>query len=84
MKANYTYKILRLADVYGRYRNHSRKTVSLRAAKRGGFFDELENGGNITVNRAEAIISWFSCEWPSDLQWPGDVDRPAPERKDVA
>ena len=85
MKANYTHQILALAACYSRHFNHTLATVSLRAAKRGSFFDELAAGGNFTVKRAERIIQWFSDNWPNgELAWPTDIPRPSPTKKDAA
>jgi hypothetical protein len=74
--------ILDLAGALGAHLNHSRKTISLRAAKRGGFFDELAAGANITIRRRDAILQWFSDHWPEDLEWPEGIPRPPkPEQK---
>jgi len=77
MLANDVKEILDLAAAYGAHLNHSRKTISLRAAKRGGFFDELEAGANITLRRRDAIIRWFSDNWDDEaLEWPEGIPRP--------
>lgn len=81
MTATYTHIIPTLADTYAGHLNHSRKTVSLRAAKRGGFIDQLELGANITVKRGNMIIQWFADRWPEDLEWPADIPRPTPTER---
>jgi hypothetical protein len=35
-----------------------------------------EKGADITSRRAERVMNWFSENWPIDLQWPKDVERP--------
>ncbi len=85
MIAKYPEHILELARRYSAHFNHSLKTVSLRAARRGGFFDELAKGANITVRRGDAIIAWFSDNWPDqELEWPRSIPRPKPSKKEAA
>lgn len=84
MKANTDIQnLLALAKEYGAHRNHALTTVSLRAAKQGQFFADLEAGRRgITLNRRDAIMQWFSDNWPNeDLAWPTDIDRPTPTKR---
>lgn len=70
-------RIIELAEAYGRARRLSLKSVSLYAAKRGGFLPALKAGEcGITLARRDAIIQWFTDNWPADLAWPASTPRP--------
>ncbi len=87
MLANDVKNILDLAAALGAHLNHSRKTISLRAANRGGFFDDLATGANITIRRRDAILQWFSDNWDDEaIEWPEGIPRPpkSDKQKEVA
>lgn len=70
--------IVALAEAYAHARQISLKSVSLYAAKRGNFLTELKEGKRtITLKRRDAILQWFSDNWPADLVWPTDIPRPS-------
>lgn len=77
--------ILAVAKAYAGHFNHSLNTVSLRAASQGRFLADLEAGKRgITLTRRDAIMQWFSDNWPGDVKWPARVLRPTPNQKDAA
>jgi hypothetical protein len=57
-------------------------TLALRAAKDARFFDRVETGGGFTVRTYDHVLNWFSHNWPDDLAWPADIERPS--RSEVA
>jgi len=71
-----SYKLIRLADAYAEHRNVKTWRVGHLAAGRGGFFENLRNGGKTSTERFETVLGWFSKNWPSDLDWPEDIPRP--------
>ncbi|MCH9852957.1 MAG: hypothetical protein K0U45_05575 [Alphaproteobacteria bacterium] len=68
--------ILNLAKTYASYKSLKLSTVSTYASNHGNFFHNLENGSSLTVQRARYVINWFSINWPSDLAWPEEIERP--------
>ena len=38
----------------------------------------IEHGTSLTLRRASRIIQWLSDHWPSDVDWPPEIPRPAP------
>jgi hypothetical protein len=36
----------------------------------------LRAGGDITVSRYNAAVTWFADNWPEGAQWPDEVVRP--------
>lgn len=71
-------QILTLADTYGRHLKLSHWAVSMRAVKRGDFFDRwMKNpSAGCTMRTGERLVKWFSDNWPEDLEWPADIARP--------
>ena len=55
-------------------------TLGTYAAGHGEFFKRFTQG-RVTIRRAEAILQWFSDNWPGDLEWPQGVPRPEPTPK---
>lgn len=81
--------ILFLAEAFGKHRGLSQKTVSLYAARRGGYFDDLQSGRlggrfGISDERRKKIVEWFSENWPKDLEWPAGIPRPPRKKADAA
>jgi hypothetical protein len=58
--------------------NLSSSTIWLRAAKDARFMTRVEGGGSFTVKTYDAVISWFSANWPESAIWPESVARPFP------
>jgi hypothetical protein len=58
--------------------NLSSSTIWLRAAKDARFMTRVEGGGSFTVKTYDAVISWFSANWPDNAVWPATVARPFP------
>ncbi|MBR9819378.1 MAG: hypothetical protein GYB51_00085 [Rhodobacteraceae bacterium] len=76
--------IIKQAEAYCAHTGRTLSTVGSYAVRDGKFFDRLKNGGGCTLRTADRVITWFSDNWPSDLTWPTDIPRPAPNRKEVA
>ncbi len=68
--------ILKLAHAYADFKNLKLSTISTYSSNHGSFLSNLEKGSSLTVHRARKIIDWFSENWPADLAWPNDIERP--------
>ncbi|RJE87105.1 hypothetical protein [Paracoccus onubensis] len=75
--------LLQLATAFAGHRNLSLNTVAVYAANDGKFFMRIDAGGGCTLRTARKILSWFSDNWPSDLEWPRSIPRPQ-KSKDAA
>jgi hypothetical protein len=78
-------QILVLADAYRRHTGRAPTTVSKKLtgdSKLVGLLSTAEGAGRITERRAEEIIAGIFDKWPSDLAWPSEVTRPAPQTND--
>lgn len=83
--SNEAYKnMISLADAYARYANITHWRVSFIVRKDGQFFDRLRRGGGCTVATSQKVFQWFSNHWPADLDWPPDIPRPTPNKKEAA
>ncbi len=42
----------------------ARSTIGMRVARDARFFDRLANGKGFTVKTYDAVVRWFSANWP--------------------
>lgn len=52
-------------------------TVGKHCTSDGYFFKRLREGSTITARKYDAVVLWFSQNWPDDVEWPDAVIRPA-------
>lgn len=76
--------ILALAAIFADSEGVKHWSISMKIFGKGDVFHRLENGANCypsTIQRAER---WFAENWPDDLAWPEEIERPAKqvERKE--
>lgn len=43
----------------------------------------LRNGADLTTGRFESAMKWFSDNWPENVPWPENVERPTPSIVEV-
>lgn len=79
-EAHISYLIHRLADVRGWKLTHA----SRMASGSGDTLSRINGGIGLTIRRANAIIQRCSDLWPEGAQWPADIPRPAPKKKEAA
>lgn len=75
--------LVHLAETYAAHHNLALSTVSTYAANDGKFFGNLKGDAGCTLSKAERVVAWFSENWPADLTWPRDIQRPS-KRKAMA
>ena len=72
--------LVALAERYAQARSLELVTVARLAAGDWRFFERVNDGdSSFTVRKYDAIVAWFSANWPADLAWPQDVPRPSHE-----
>ncbi|WP_322895218.1 MULTISPECIES: hypothetical protein [unclassified Yoonia] len=69
-------KLITLAEMYAEHTGLKLSTVSTYATNDGKFFASLKLQSDCTLRRAQRVLSWFSRNWPNDLEWPSEIDRP--------
>lgn len=69
--------LLALGETYSHHSGLTLKTVGLYVADDGKFFQKFAEGRSCTLKRANAVVSWFSENWPDDLEWPPAITRPS-------
>ncbi len=78
METELTENLLGLVRVYCMETGLARSTIGMRVARDARFFDRLANGKGFTVKTYDAVVRWFSANWPAKAEWPCDVLRPHP------
>ena len=76
--------LLDLAGLYGEHLTLSHWRVSYLVRGDGQFFRRLESGKSCTLKTAAAVLTWFSDNWPADLEWPRQIPRPPKSKKEAA
>lgn len=71
--------LLALADEYQRVTPIEDKTLSGRIFADQKKLAALRGGADITTERFNAAIQWFSDHWPDDAVWPEAQARPGQE-----
>ncbi|SUZ33322.1 hypothetical protein ROE7235_03091 [Roseibaca ekhonensis] len=75
--------LITLAETLAAHQGVTHFAISYRALKKGDFFKKLMAGGDCRTATALRVATWFTENWPDDLDWPSDVPRPkaAPEKR---
>src|ERR1700687_1713675 len=70
--------LLALAAEYCRVTGYKASTVSLRAVSDGQFFDAVKRGRQFTLARFDALVGYFSANWPPEPKCPPPPPWPCP------
>lgn len=76
--------LISLAEVLAAFINRSEATISNKCAGHARFFSRLRSGFGCSVTSFNSTKQWFSNNWPADLEWPSDITRPKPTKKEAA
>lgn len=68
--------LLRLADEYQRVVPVEDKTLSFRVFGDSKKLAALRTDADITTQRFNAAVQWFSDNWPEGARWPREIARP--------
>ncbi len=79
---NLTNHITILIENFSQSQGLKPSTVCKHMMGDGAIYMRLKNGHTITIRRYYRIIRWFSENWPADLAWPNDIERPTLEKKE--
>ncbi|PWJ93575.1 hypothetical protein C8D77_101254 [Mesorhizobium loti] len=71
--------LLSIVDAYRAATGVEDKTVSSRVFNDGKKIDALRAGGDLTTERYNAAVWWFSTNWPVGAEWPEGISRPVVE-----
>lgn len=70
-------QLLIVADRFAEASGIGRKRVSTLVLNGGGKLDAIAQGRDLTTGSFERAMRWFSSNWPTDAEWPANIDRPA-------
>lgn len=68
--------LVELASRFGAARGFEEATVGRLCAADGRFFARLRDGKTFTIKKFDQVVTWFSENWPDDVEWPEGVQRP--------
>jgi len=73
-------QLIEISNLYCAATARTRSAVSKRVFNDGKVIDKLHAGGDLTTSRHQMALRWFSANWPENVQWPSDIDRPQIEK----
>ena len=78
--------LIKLATALATHQGVTHFAISMRAMGKGDFFKNMiERGYDCRTRTAAKVLGWFSENWPTDLEWPRDIPRPAkPKSREAA
>jgi hypothetical protein len=77
MEAELIRHLQSLLDEFRAHKDLAESTIGRHCAADGAFFSRLREGNTLTVRKYDAVVAWFSENWPAGSEWPVDVMRPA-------
>lgn len=77
-RMNLRQHLLTLIHTFATARGVSGSRVTTLAMNSGNVYRTLVEGGNITLDRIDTAIQWFSDNWPEGVDWPDGLARPSP------
>ena len=73
--------LLELARRYADATKVTPPSVGKRALNDNTVFARLEAAKiGFGIRTYDRLVAWFSFNWPSDLAWPENIERPAPNK----
>ena len=77
--------LLALSEALAAHQGVTHFAISMRVMGKGDFFKGLMRpGADCRTRTADRVLSWFSENWPSDLEWPRHIPRPQKSKKEAA
>ena len=76
MEAELRHHLISLAEAYAAERKLEMVTVARLATGDWRFFVRVTEGASFTAKKYDAIVEWFSDNWPVTLAWPDGITRP--------
>jgi hypothetical protein len=75
-------QILTLMEALAAHNGVTHFAISMRAMGKGDFFKNLmKPKADCRTRTAARLLQWFSDHWPSDLEWPRSIPRPAKSKE---
>ena len=77
------YSTLALMKLYAEQRRVALSTLGRLMIGSSTLADRMTEG-RVTVATIRRVEQWLSDHWPESAEWPADIPRPAPDRKEAA
>lgn len=75
------HSLITLAETLAAHHGVTHFAISMRALGKGDFFKKLIDGADCRTATATRLLLWFAANWPIDLEWPRDVQRPQRQKR---
>ena len=72
-----TQHIIKLVDLLSAHIDRGDMTIAKRAGVHTRVVLRLRDGKGCTVESFTKLLGWLDQNWPADLEWPEDVQRPS-------
>lgn len=59
------------------------RNIGRRAVNDSRIFERLAEGHGFNIRTYDRLVEWFSANWPSDVDWPDGIERPAVQPQPV-
>lgn len=69
-------QLITLAGAMATHVGRSEQTLSNHIVGHARLFQRLRANKSCTLETAHTAGTWFSDNWPADLDWPRDIPRP--------
>lgn len=76
MEAELRDNLFAIAKAFAAKRELQMSTIGRLCAGDSQFFDRLTEGKSFTARKYDAVLVWFSENWPEGAEWPASIDRP--------
>jgi hypothetical protein len=76
--------LVRIASIYAAHKGLKLSTVAAYAVNDGKVLKKLADGGSCTIATGEKLLRYFEANWPADLDWPRDIQRPSATKERAA
>ena len=76
--------LIKVAEPLAIFLGRSEATLSNKCMGHARFFSRLRKGLGCSVTSYNKMMQWLSDNWPEDLEWPADIPRPKPTKKEAA
>ena len=72
--------LLLLAETFARHVDRGLLTIAGWVGVHNRAFTQLQKTGRCRTDTYAKAFAWFDENWPSDLDWPAEVERPSARR----
>jgi hypothetical protein len=73
-----------LTALFSKHAGASAAKIGQSALNDNTFLPRVANGAGFSVRTYDRVVEWLSANWPAEVGWPENIDRPPPAPANVA